>query len=65
MRRDAVNMTHGSVIRLIMGFMLPAFLGNIFQQFYNIADSIIAGQFLGIEALAALVPYYFYRIRRV
>lgn len=53
-KSDAVNMTHGSIIRLIMGFMLPTFLGNIFQQFYNIADSIIAGQFLGIEALAAV-----------
>ena len=53
-KNDAVNMTHGSIIRLIMGFMLPTFLGNIFQQFYNIADSIIAGQFLGIEALAAV-----------
>ena len=40
------DMTTGSPARLIMQFMIPMFLGNIFQQFYNIADSIIAGQFL-------------------
>ena len=34
--------------------MIPMCLGNIFQQFYNIADSIIAGQFLGVNALAAI-----------
>ena len=34
--------------------MIPMFLGNIFQQFYNIADSIVAGQFLGVRALAAI-----------
>lgn len=53
-KSDAVSMTQGSILRLIIGFMFPTFLGNIFQQFYNIADSIIAGQFLGIEALAAV-----------
>lgn len=47
-------MTTGSPARLIMQFMIPMFLGNIFQQFYNIADSIIAGQFLGVRALAAI-----------
>lgn len=34
--------------------MIPMCLGNVFQQFYNIADSIIAGQFLGVNALAAI-----------
>lgn len=34
--------------------MIPMCLGNIFQQFYNIADSIIAGQFIGVDALAAI-----------
>ena len=48
------DMTTGSPARLIMQFMIPMFLGNIFQQFYNIADSIIAGQFLGVRALAAI-----------
>lgn len=48
------DMTKGSPIKLIIQFMIPVCLGNIFQQFYNIADSIIAGQFLGVDALAAI-----------
>ncbi len=48
------DMTSGSPIKLIIQFMIPMFLGNIFQQFYNIADSIVAGQFLGVRALAAI-----------
>lgn len=48
------DMTVGSPVKLIIQFMIPMFLGNIFQQFYNIADSIIAGQFLGVRALAAI-----------
>lgn len=48
------DMTAGSPVRLIIAFMVPMFLGNVFQQFYNIADSIIAGQFLGVNALAAI-----------
>lgn len=48
------DMTKGNPLKLIIGFMIPVCLGNIFQQFYNIADSIIAGQFLGVDALAAI-----------
>lgn len=48
------DMTSGNPIKLIISFMIPVCLGNIFQQFYNIADSIIAGQFLGVDALAAI-----------
>lgn len=48
------DMTKGSPIKLIIQFMIPMCLGNIFQQFYNIADSIIAGQFLGVDALATI-----------
>lgn len=48
------DMTKGSPVRLITMFMIPMCLSNIFQQFYNIADSIIAGQFLGVDALAAI-----------
>lgn len=53
--RDKTNdMTVGSPARLILQFMIPVCLGNIFQQLYNIADSIVAGQFLGVNALAAI-----------
>ena len=48
------DMTVGSPVKLILYFMVPVFLGNVFQQFYNVADSIIAGQFLGVRALAAI-----------
>ncbi|HJB94376.1 MAG TPA: MATE family efflux transporter [Candidatus Mediterraneibacter intestinigallinarum] len=48
------DMTTGSPAKLIIRFMVPMCLGNIFQQFYNIADSIVAGQFIGVSALAAI-----------
>ena len=55
MSSDTTNdMTSGSPVRLILQFMIPVCLGNIFQQFYNVADSIVAGQFIGVNALAAI-----------
>ena len=48
------DMTKGSPARLILQFMIPTCLGNIFQQLYNLADSVIAGQFIGVDALAAI-----------
>ena len=48
------DMTVGNPAKLIIRFMIPMCLGNIFQQFYNIADSIVAGQFIGVDALAAI-----------
>lgn len=47
-------MTVGNPVSLIIKFMIPMCLGNLFQQFYNIADSIIAGKFIGVNALAAI-----------
>ena len=44
----------GSPAKAIVGFTIPVLIGNIFQQFYNIADSIVAGQFIGVDALAAI-----------
>ena len=55
MAKDKTNdMTVGNPVSLIIRFMIPMCLGNVFQQFYNIADSIVAGQFLGVDALAAI-----------
>ena len=55
MQKDTTNdMTVGSPVGLLIRFMIPVCLGNLFQQFYNIADSIIAGQFIGVNALAAI-----------
>lgn len=48
------NMTTGSPIKLIAAFTVPLLIGNIFQQFYNIADIIIVGRFIGVHALAAV-----------
>lgn len=48
------DLTKGSPTRLIIGFMIPTCLGNLFQQFYNLADSVIAGRFIGVDALAAI-----------
>ena len=55
MKRDTTNdMTIGNPVSLIIKFMIPMCLGNLFQQFYNIADSIVAGKFIGVNALAAI-----------
>ena len=40
-------MTEGSIWKKIIAFAIPLFLGNLFQQLYNTADSLIVGNFLG------------------
>lgn len=47
-------MTEGIIWKKILFFALPIFFGNLFQQLYNTADSLIVGNFLGSEALAAV-----------
>ena len=54
MKSTTNDMTTGSPVKLIIMFMIPMCLGNLFQQFYNIADSIVAGKFIGVNALAAI-----------
>ena len=54
MRDNTTDMTIGSPVRHILLFALPALVGNIFQQIYNIADSVIVGRFVGPDALAAV-----------
>lgn len=48
------NMTSGAPGRLILSFALPLMLGNLFQQFYTIADAAIVGQVLGVSGIAAV-----------
>ena len=48
------NMTSGSPGKLIITFAIPLMLGNVFQQFYTMADTMIVGQVVGVEALAAV-----------
>lgn len=47
-------MTTSSPMKLILGFSVPLLFGFLFQQFYNLADTIIVGQYLGKDALAAV-----------
>ncbi len=47
-------MTEGTIWKKIIFFALPLFVGNLFQQLYNTADSLIVGNFLGSNALAAV-----------
>lgn len=47
-------MTEGSISKKILLFALPLFLGQLLQQLYNVADSIIVGKYLGTDALAAV-----------
>lgn len=48
------DMTGGSPMKLILGFSVPLLFGNLFQQFYNLVDTLIVGRFLGVDALAAV-----------
>lgn len=55
MAKSAVrDLTQGKPMKLILGFMLPLLFGMLFQQFYNMVDTIIVGQFLGINDLAGV-----------
>ena len=48
------DMTTGNPMKIILNFTLPIFWGNVFQQFYNMADAVIVGKFVGNKALAAV-----------
>lgn len=49
-----LDMTKGSPTRLITKFMIPIIIGNVFQQFYSMVDTIIVGRYVGVQALAAV-----------
>ena len=48
------DMTKGSPMKLILGFLIPMLFGLLFQQFYSMMDTVIVGKFLGVNALAAV-----------
>lgn len=52
------NLTEGSVTKTILLFSLPMIAGNLLQQLYNIADTLIVGRFVGSGALAAVGASY-------
>ena len=59
------NMTEGNELSHILRFTLPLLMGNLFQQLYNVVDSVIVGRYLGYDALASVgatgsLTYFFY-----
>lgn len=67
MKSSTINMTEGSSIKLILLFSIPMLIGNIFQQFYNLVDSVIVGQLIGSQALAAIgatssITFFFFAL---
>lgn len=51
---NAVDMTKGSPIKLLLQFSIPILIGNLFQQAYTLADRIIVGRFVGDTAFSAI-----------
>ena len=52
------DLTQGNITKTMIYFALPMILGNLLQQFYNVADTLIVGRFLGRDALAAVGSAY-------
>ncbi len=60
-------MTEGNPVKLLLTFSVPMLIGNIFQQLYNLADSVIVGQVIGAQALAAIgatgsITFFFFAL---
>ena len=54
MRNTATDLTEGTPWKIIMRFSIPLFFTFLLQQFYNMVDTIVVGQFLGKDALAGV-----------
>ena len=52
------DLTKGNITKTLIVFVLPMMAGNLLQQFYNVADTLIVGKFLGSDALAAVGSAY-------
>lgn len=53
-KNQSKDMTVGNPFQIILFFAIPVLIGNVFQQLYSMVDTIIVGQSLGTEALAAV-----------
>ena len=53
-RRSSVNFREGPILKKILIFALPIFLGSVFQQMYHMVDSIVVGRYVSADALAAV-----------
>ena len=61
------DMTDGVIWKQLINFAFPLLIGNIFQQLYNLVDSVIVGQFVGAQALAAIgatgsITFFFFAL---
>lgn len=56
--KQSRDLIHGPIARSLFLFALPILIGNLFQQFYNMVDSVIVGRFVGENALAAVGASY-------
>ena len=54
LKSHTMNMTEGNPTGLLIRFAIPMLIGNLFQQVYNVVDSIIVGRYIGAQALAAV-----------
>ena len=48
------DMTTGSPVKKILAFLVPVLMGNLLQQFYSLADSMVVSRFLGVDAFAGV-----------
>ena len=56
MKRSSVkNLTVGSPMKLILGFLIPLLGGLLFQQLYNMVDTLVVGRYLGVDVYQLLV----------
>ncbi len=53
-KKQSMDMTSGSITKLLLIFAVPLVIGNLFQQLYNTVDSLVVGNFVGSHALAAV-----------
>lgn len=55
-KQKSMDMTSGSITKLLIMFAVPLVIGNLFQQLYNTVDSLVVGNFVGSHASPLLCP---------
>ena len=53
-KTKTIMMTEGVIWKQLLAFSMPLLMGNLFQQLYNTVDSVVVGNYIGSEALAAV-----------
>lgn len=61
-RSKEMDLTTGNPFRSLLKFAIPVILGNLFQLFYTLADSVIVGKTLGADSLAAVLLFILYSV---